>query len=289
LTGPEPLSLARAFVAACEDELNAPKPGNVHVFADGHGMEAQDFIDSAHAAAAPLTTAGIDVGSRIFAAIEATWARVGQNTNLGIVLLCAPIAHAALNYPKMDLAAGVRKTLAGLTRADAELAFRAITRANPGGLGEAPQHDVTQPARVSLLDAMRAAADRDRIAYQYVNGFADIFGLGETSLAASRREGREKAHCILSLYLRFLCAFPDSHIVRKFGEETAQLTMAEARVFSESLVGVTEPEKVYAEALRFDQSLKSRGLNPGTSADLTVATLFADYVSGRLANGYKNG
>ena len=113
--------------------MQAPKPGNVHVFAAGHGMEAKDFIDSAHVAAVPLATPGIDVGARIFAAVEATFARVGQNTNLGIILLCAPLAQAALDFPGEDLPLGVARVLKGLTRADAELAFKAIARANPGG------------------------------------------------------------------------------------------------------------------------------------------------------------
>ncbi len=252
-------------------------------------MEARDFVVSAHAAAAALTTPGVDVGSRILAAVEATWARVGQNTNLGIVLLCAPIAHAALAFPRLELRAGVSKTLVGLTRADAELAFKAISRANPGGLGEAPRHDVTKPARVSLLEAMRAASDRDRIAWQYANGFEDIFDLGANALAASRREGDERPASVLRLYLAFLCAFPDSHILRKFGEPAASNVMSEARAFSASLARTKDARAIHADALRFDQSLKARGLNPGTSADLTVATLFADYVRGVLANACKNG
>jgi hypothetical protein len=35
--------IARAFEEACRDELDAPKPGNVHVFADGHRMTVTDF------------------------------------------------------------------------------------------------------------------------------------------------------------------------------------------------------------------------------------------------------
>lgn len=289
MTGPEPLLLAQAFIAACEDELNAPKPGNVHVFAGGHGMEAHDFVESAHVAATPLTTPGIDVGSRIFAAVEATWARVGQNTNLGIILLCAPLAHAALTYPQMALQSGVAKVLSRLSRTDAELAFKAIARANPGGLGEAPQHDVNEPPRVTLLEAMRASADRDRIAWQYANGFENIFALGMESLAASRLRGYDKNMSVLRLYLGFLCAFPDSHLLRKFGSETATLVLTEARSFVGALASMHAPEDIYVAALHFDQSLKERGLNPGTSADLTVATLFADYVSGVLANACKNG
>lgn len=289
MTGPDPLQLAQAFLAACEDELNAPKPGNVHVFAAGHGMEVKDFIDSAHVAAAPLTTLGMGVGARIFAAVEATYARVGQNTNLGIILLCAPLAQAALDFPGEDLRRGVARVLKGLTRIDAELAFKAIARANPGGLGAAPQHDVTEPARVTLLEAMRASADRDRIAYQYAHDFEDVFTLGHSTLLAARREGCGKSMGTLRVYLGFLGAFPDSHVVRKFGADAGALVLAEARAFVASLGAKKSEEEVNAAALQWDASLKERGLNPGTSADLTVATLFADYVCDVLANACKNG
>jgi triphosphoribosyl-dephospho-CoA synthase len=87
--------IAAAFEAACRDELAAPKPGNVHLFADGHRMTADEFIRSAAAAAGPLAQPGARVGARILGAIEATAAAVGTNTNLGIVLLCAPLAAAA--------------------------------------------------------------------------------------------------------------------------------------------------------------------------------------------------
>jgi len=282
-------AITEAFIAACRDEIEAPKPGNVHVFADGHGMTVSDFLRSAEAAAPALSNPSSPVGARILAAVDATFAAAGMNTNLGIILLCAPIAHAALTFPRTELRTGVAKALAGLSLADAELAFKAISRANPGGLGEAPTHDVTQPARATLLEAMRAAADRDRIAWQYVNDFDDIFVLGLKSIAASRCDGCDKTMRVLRLYLSFLCAFPDSHIVRKFGDEAAERVLSEARSFVASLSRLPGSDEAYASALRFDQSLKDRGLNPGTSADLTVATLFADYVTDVLANACKNG
>ena len=87
--------IASAFIGACLDELEAPKPGNVHVFADGHGSSVADFRRSAEVAAEPIARLRASVGARILGAIEATRAAVGQNTNLGIVLLCAPLARAA--------------------------------------------------------------------------------------------------------------------------------------------------------------------------------------------------
>src|SRR5215212_511413 len=91
--------IAAAFATACRDELDAPKPGNVHVFADGHRMTAADFVRSAEAAALPLSAPGTRVGARILGAVEATRAAVATNTNLGIILLCAPIAAAAETNP----------------------------------------------------------------------------------------------------------------------------------------------------------------------------------------------
>ncbi|HXY59413.1 MAG TPA: triphosphoribosyl-dephospho-CoA synthase [Methylocystis sp.] len=281
-------ALARAFVAACKDELAAPKPGNVHVFASGHRMEAQDFIDSAEAAAGPLTAQGASVGARILGAVEATFARVKQNTNLGIVLLCAPLAHAALTYPGQSLNTSVARVLRRLDRDDAEMAFKAITIANPGGLGAAPRHDVTQPARATLLEAMREAAPRDRIARQYAADFEDVFGLGSARLHEARGLVPDPELATLRLYLGFLSAFPDSHIVRKFGAEAAERLVAEARAFA-AAADFSCRDEAFGHALQFDATLKARGLNPGTSADLTVATLFADYVGAVLANGSKNG
>ncbi|ARN79899.1 triphosphoribosyl-dephospho-CoA synthase [Methylocystis bryophila] len=268
-------SVAAAFRAACRDELESPKPGNVHLFAPGHRMEAQDFLDSAEAAAPAIAAEDAGVGARILGAVEATQARVGQNTNLGILLLCAPLAHAALRFSGLPLREALERTLSGLTLEDARLAFRAIALASPAGLGSAAEHDVNAPARVTLLEAMRAAASRDRIAFQYANGFCDIFGQGLSELAAARAAGAEAWLATLRVYLRFFSAFPDSHILRKHGAEAALRARGEACDFVLKQGDWRDPERVRAEALAFDATLKVRGLNPGTSADLTVATLFA--------------
>lgn len=285
---PQKDAVARAFVAACADELAAPKPGNVHVFAPGHGMEARDFIESAKAAAGPLTQ-GETVGARIFGAIEATWGAVAQNTNLGIVLLCAPLAQAVLRQRAGDLRARLSRVLAGLTEDDADLAFRAILLARPAGLGKSETHDVSGPAQTTLLEAMKAAANRDRVAAEYATGFEEIFGAGLPSLRESRSQGLDSRLATLQLFTEFLCAFPDTHIARKYGLETANHVMGEAREFRAGLRAAQSLENAFAAALRFDASLKERGLNPGACADLTVATHFADYLTRILANAGKNG
>jgi triphosphoribosyl-dephospho-CoA synthase len=282
------IAVAKAFVAACEAELAAPKPGNVHVFAPGHGMEARDFIDSARAAAPHIAATGARVGQRILGAVEATWSAVAQNTNLGIVLLCAPLAEATLTAETPNLRREIARVLGELDVADARAAFRAIVRANPAGLGKADDHDVAGPAQTTLLEAMRAAAPRDRVAYQYAHDFVDIFDTGLAALARARAQGRDAPHATLSVYMAFLSAFPDSHIVRKYGLETAQAVRETACRVADEIRDASRAE-AFARALVFDRELKEKAVNPGTSADLTVASLFADSAMHILASALKNG
>ena len=272
-TVPNQSQIAAAFIAACRDELFALKPGNVHVFSGGHGMEAADFIRSAEVAAEAIAGPG-RVGERILAAVEATRAAVGQNTNLGIILLCAPLAVAAERQG--DLRHNLAAVLAELDLADADAAFRAITLASPGGLGEAARHDVRAPARVTLLAAMQEAAERDQIAAQYANNYADIFAVGLPTLHRAKTRWAEPEWAILAVYLAFLAAFPDSHILRKSGLEMAQAVQRRAVAMAARLDQTSKPELLLPELLSWDRELKSAKLNPGTSADLTVATLFAN-------------
>jgi triphosphoribosyl-dephospho-CoA synthase len=281
--------IARAFVEACEDELAAPKPGNVHIYAAGHGMEAQHFIDSAHAAAPHLCAEGASVGRRIFDAIEATWARVHCNTNLGIILLCAPLAHAAQRHGPEPLREKLGATLAALDRDDADLAFRAIALASPAGLGASAQHDVRAPAAIGLGEAMALAAERDRVALQYVTGFADIFELGQETIARSRARGDDGPMTTLRLFMAFASRFPDSHIARKFGVDAARSVMERMAETAARLEAIDAREAAFALALEFDRILKKSEYNPGTSADLTVAALFADSLLSILPNVHKNG
>ncbi len=266
--------VADAFEWACLAELDAPKPGNVHILSAGHGMTVEQFVSSAAAAAGPLSTATAQVGARILGAVEATFARVGVNTNLGIILLCAPLAAAA-ETARPDLRKALSEVLGNLDRGDAELAFRAIARAAPAGLGRSSRYDVFEPATVSLLRAMTEAADRDRIARQYATDFADVFELGLPILEAAMPGESDPKWATLRTYLAFLSAFPDSHVARKLGLTAANELMEKAVMFQARLRSAPHPKRLLAELLAWDAALKSEGVNPGTSADLTVATLFA--------------
>jgi triphosphoribosyl-dephospho-CoA synthase len=281
-------TVAHAFVAACRDELEAPKPGNVHVYAPGHGMTTEQFTASAAAAAGPLCMPATRVGARIRGAIEATIKAVGANTNLGIVLLCAPLAAAA-ELDDVALRAALVRVIDGLDIRDANDAFAAIRQASPAGLGRAERHDVFALAQVPLKQAMTEAAGRDRIARQYATAFADVFDLGAAIHAAAATRWSDPKWATLAVYLGFLSKFPDSHIVRKYGAGAAADVCRTAMKFDASLWSAPEPADLVGELLAWDIALKARGVNPGTSADLTVATLFSRRLQSALPSGRNSG
>jgi triphosphoribosyl-dephospho-CoA synthase len=265
--------LSDIFKASCMAELEALKPGNVHIFADGHGMTVHDFVHSAEAASSVIALPNLSLGERILLSVQATQKAVNCNTNLGLILLCAPLIHAALiEDHKAYYLTKLFKVLANTTQKDAELTFSAINLANPAGLGESTLHDVHQPANCTLLQAMLEAAHRDLIAQQYASSFADILdGLASYQQALSRWQ--RPAWAVTAVHLHFMAKFMDSHIVRKYGDTIAGLVQNEAIAHEEAFLKSYNPKTYQAELLTFDAALKKRNINPGTSADLTVATL----------------
>lgn len=268
-------------------DVLAFKPGNVSLAAPGHGMSAEDFLISADCIAAAMTDRHASVGARILTSIRATWAAVGCNTNLGIVLLCAPLVHAALAPdPEPALAARLRRVLAALSVDDARQAFTAIRLANPAGLGSSAAHDVHDEPTVTLLHAMQSAAARDRVAYQYAHDYGDIFGFGVPCLRVCLARWAAVPEALpwaaVACYLGFMSRFPDSHVQRKFGADIANSALAAAKKVETSFKACENPSNAMPLLQQLDNKFKREGINPGTSADLTVASLLAFHLENLL-------
>jgi triphosphoribosyl-dephospho-CoA synthase len=261
---------------ACLLEVSAAKPGNITPAHDFPDATYTDMVRSALAvgpvfgrsAALPRT-----VGELIADGVEATAQVVRANTNLGIVLLFAPLVRAAVTRRADEpLRDAVERTLAALDVRDAAAAFAAIARANPGGLGEAPEHDVRAPARVSLREAMQAAAHRDSVASEYATGYAIVFDTGLPLLEHALGGGRSTLEAIVSLDVGLLASHPDTLIARKAGD-------AAAREVTEAARAVRDGTRSLADLDRLMRSAGGR-LNPGTTADLVAATLLAALLTG---------
>jgi len=270
-----------AFLAACRAEVNALKPGNVHIHAAGHGMETTQFEASAAAAAPWIADGDLRVGGRIRHGVEASLAAAGCNTNLGILLLAAPLAVAAQSASMRPLRERLADVLAALDARDAVDVYASIRSADPGGLGSAPDQDVAAPPSVGLREAMALAADRDRIARAYVTNFAEIFDFGLPTLDGVRAHPGEPHLMVTTLHMAYLAELPDSHIARKFGIAVAEQVRKEALQHKRLWAPIATPNS-FAELLAFDADLKRRNLNPGTTADFVVATLFAAAIRDRI-------
>lgn len=274
--------VATAVWRACITELLAIKPGNVGLHGDGHGMCANDFGLSASVAAPALGEPASTVGERVRGAVIATRDAVGCNTNLGIALLCAPLCMAAQKTGG-TLTQKLHDVLASLDVHDTELVFEAIRVAAPAGLGASARHDVNEAATAPLLEVMREAAERDRIAHQYASSFDDVLGSGSQVLArylngwpgAAAGPEWPLAWAATGVYLHFLANFTDTHIYRKLGSRVADEVRAGAQAIERRFAGSAHASEIKGELLGLDVELKAKGINPGTSADLTVATLCA--------------
>lgn len=262
---------------ACLLEATAAKPGNVHRGADFEDVTFADFAVSAVAIGPVFDDAlKLRLGPLVLKAVEATRCCVASNTNLGMILLMAPLAlaqrHTLLGETPWDR--GVANVLAGLDAADSQAVYQAIQRANPGGLGQVTEADVAGPAPERLLDAMQLAADRDLVARQYVNGFAEVLNVVVPSLIDGFDEYWPLQQTIVRTHLRVMADFPDSLITRKCGLATAE----QAAAMAQQILDQFEPDDDdYADALAdFDFWLRSDGhrRNPGTTADLVTAGLF---------------
>jgi triphosphoribosyl-dephospho-CoA synthase len=272
-------ALIEAYQRACEIELQAFKPGNVSVYSPAHDMTVEDFILSAAVSADSVSNPAYSLGEKIYYAVKATRDAVGCNTNLGIILLAAPLMQAYYQRQTgQSLRDSLQVVLANTTLQDAEWAFKAITLAAPGGLGKSEQQDVNQAPEVTLLEAMQIASLKDRIALQYTNGFKDIFDFSVLQYNRAFVLSGESSWSALSVFAELLAKFPDSHIERKFGSQYSEWIAAEMATLCEALNNAGTLDELVPMLHRLDQTFKAKRINPGTTADLTVATLLVVFL-----------
>jgi triphosphoribosyl-dephospho-CoA synthase len=261
---------------ACLLEVSAPKPGNISPRRHFADARYEDFLASAAAIGAPLAGAGTrPLGATIRLAIEATADWTGSNTNLGLVLLLAPLARAAARAcPAARLRDSLRQVLDTTTVDDARDAYEAIRRVSPGGLGRVDEQDVSAEPTITLVDAMRLAADRDSIAREYATAFETTFEAGAPALARARADDLEWDDAIVETFLTLLAAREDTHIARRAGAALATEVTSGARdVLAAGGVRTATGRRALEE---FDGRLRDEHhrANPGTTADLTAAAVF---------------
>jgi len=255
---------ALAAQAACALEACAPKPGSVNRLHDFGDTTFEDFMISALAMGKAMRLAWTHtVGEVVLKAVEDTRRLVSTNTNLGMILLLTPLVKAAASD---DLKAGLSKVLQELSEADADLVYRAIRLAAPGGLGKVTRGDIDDGARGTLREMMYLAREYDAVAAAYVNDYQVIFTVGYPALINYYGQEGNRADAIVKTYLSLLEQQPDSLIMRKRGRKTAEEVSYLAGLVLKGKMSLRE----------FDSFLRrpDNALNPGTTSDLVAASIF---------------
>lgn len=274
------MNVGQLAALACLWEVSASKPGNVHRAADFEDLSFVDFAAGAVAIipAMDAAAAGARLGETVFHAVKSTRGAVATNTNLGTVLLMTPLAMASAG----SLRKGVARVLQSLDRDDARLVYEAIRFANPGGMGRVDEADLAAEPPDDLIHAMRLAADRDLVARQYVNDFAEVFDVALPALGEGLARGWSLGATIVHAQMLLMSNYPDSLIARKCGTAVA----AQSAAMAAAVLAAGEPTgEAYQDALAdLDFWLRSDGhrRNPGTTADLLAAALFAALIDGAI-------
>ena len=257
---------------SCLLEASARKAGNVHPGVSFDHLSYADFVRSADAAAPALAKAPVvGVGQAVLEAVAATRSVCDRNTNLGIILLIAPLAAVSGGNP---LSGCISTVLDGLKAEDAEAVYEAIRIASPRGLGSCDSADVAKSPTGTLREVMSLAADRDLIASEYASGFRIVL---ESSrwLASHSCFADDWESTIQHMQVLLMATYPDTDIERKCGRNEAVESYNLARDVLSS--GFPDQTTGQAKFVEFDAWLRDRGSlrNPGTTADLVTASLFA--------------
>ncbi|MFK7815791.1 MAG: triphosphoribosyl-dephospho-CoA synthase [Gammaproteobacteria bacterium] len=268
--------LINHYLQVCKLDVESLKPGNISLYSGGKDLSVDDFLNSAKASAEPITDPALSLGSRILHAISATQVAVHTNTNLGMVLLMAPLVQAMFNKALDEsLRDSIIKVLTSSTVQDALHVYQAIRIAKPGGMGEKNNQDISQEPTVTLLNTMKIASEWDMVAAQYSNNFDDIFNFGVPRYHALMKKWGDEKWATAGLFLSYLRYYPDSLIERKFGLLKAREISDMISALEMELYQSDSPSRYEAQLLEIDRQLKRNLINPGTSADLTAASIFA--------------
>jgi len=264
----------RAELALLLEVSGAPKPGNVDRERDLADLRFEQFLAGAVGAREGLERAenpDESLGDAFETAVAGMAEASGTNTQFGCLLLLAPLVRAASTGGlTRERAAEVAEST---TVGDAAGFYRAFEHTDVA-VGDPPEGaaalDVRRGANavptlrdrgLALYDVMELSADRDANAREWTTGFPRVFAAAERIEAGDGPLVNRAADA----FLRLLAEEPDTLVVTEHGESVAEEVRAEA----EALVDAPE-----VEVRAFAEDLVDRGVNPGTTADLTAAALF---------------
>jgi triphosphoribosyl-dephospho-CoA synthase len=266
-----------AFEYACKLDVMSIKPGNVFLNSPGYGMTHKDFLQSSMACSDIMCEKNINFGVKILESIKASMNIVGCNTNLGIVLLCTPIIEAIyMNKDHIFLPNNLKKVINNITIQDTKLVYRAINIANAGGMNSKDKFDLKNSDKndFTLLEAMKYARSYDSIANEYSSYFHHIINNLSINWRNYFNLMKNDEYATTATYLEQISKYPDTLIARKHGIKVSIRVSERFKDLAKEYCASKMPNGLNNKLLLVDSELKMQGLNPGTTADVVVASIF---------------
>lgn len=296
-----------ASLAALLEVSAYPKPGNIHRLNDFPDTSYEHFL----AGSVALGSVMGELASRSYANENYRDVRLGKgvldtvnemfewqhggNTHLGVALLFTPISAAAGKWRKANsnnipkLRSLIKKVIELATPDDSINIYQAIEKAMPTkNLGRTEKLDIKnkesikkiKDENITPLQIFQLCKDRDQICHEWVTGFETVFQMGYPYIKKRINYGASVNSAIVDTFLHLLSRNHDSLIARKRGIAAAEKISKRAKRILEH--GGIDTEEGKRQLWMFDEELKKEngGLNPGTTADITAASVFVLLLSG---------
>ena len=287
-----------AQIASVLEVSGWPKPGNVHRTRNYDDMVFQDFVISgvvigdtmeevANQAKEIDDLSNAELGKYILQAVNETNKWIETNTNLGIMMMCIPIAaSAAISNGFDEIQENVGRFMDATTVEDAVNLYDAINVADAGGMGDQEEFDVmSEKAKDELrannqtmYDVLKISAGWDRLANELTSKMPVCFEIGYPTFSDFWKTCDDvdvinKASVLT--FMTILSQVPDTLISRKYGNEIAEAVSRKA----EGILKFKDDDSFVEKLLEFDDYLYENKYNPGTTADLTAASIFLSYLA----------
>lgn len=282
-----------AQIASCLEVSGYPKPGNVHRTRDFDDMVFEDFLISGIVIGDTIKKATslvnkeklsqAQMGKYILEAVKETDNWIANNTNLGIVMLLVPISCAAAISNSFDeVRENIVKLMANTTVDDAIDLYDAINIADAGGMGDQDEYDVAsenakeelRENNQTMYDVLKISAPWDRLASELTTDMPTCFEIGYKTYSEIKNKDSLNKASVLT-FLTILSQIPDTLISRKYGDEKAREVSNQAG----ELLSFKDDDDFSDKLKEFDDYLFENKLNPGTTADLTAASIMISYLA----------
>lgn len=286
----KPSEIAKiAQIASALEVSGYPKPGNVHRTRDYEDMVFEDFVisgivigDTIREACSDVDVENPKLGKYILEAVAETDRWIKNNTNLGIVMMTTPIAVAAAISDDFDeIRPNVVKLMANTSVDDACDLYDAINIADAGGMGDQDEYDVAsdnakqelRENNQTMYDVLKISAPWDMLAREMTSDMPAVFEIGYPTYHKLKEEKSMNDACLLTFFT-ILSQVPDTLISRKYGSDEA----LKISMMTRDLLNLKDESDFMEKVNEFDDFLYENHYNPGTTADLTAASIFVSYL-----------